>query len=374
MNGKLRKLEVSTDIKTKSMGFLSDISDSTIPFIYPVIGDFVIDRYAFCKVERKNLEHDSLILDLVDTSHNYGGASNVANILGTFCSCSNNKSVEFIFGCGSKDIEYLNRISLSVPNVFKIAPVTDSLYVRVIPLKTRYIGTNRGEYLFRVDAEPSRDTFPCFTSEVDNIITDNLFNINTNTIFISDYNKGFISKNLIQSLDDISHIKYRYCNLRPKKVVEYINLLKRKHRMHLLSFNKTEFIEVYDLLFDEKLDIVSYDDIQKLQEQISAKNLIITFGAGGFIYHDIDKDFNIKVDSIKSLSVGSKNIIGAGDMVSASFTFFDSMNRDVFIGKYDIDVILYLVNCCAFLKVCTGEYTVSFDLLRSYISGNLCLF
>lgn len=143
--------------------------------------------------------------------------------------------------------------------------------------------------------------------------------------------------------------------------------------MHALSFNKTEFIQTYDILFEEAIDIISLDNVKRMQDALHVPNIIITFSGNGFIWCG-DEDCCIKVDPIRNLSTNSKNIIGAGDMVSAAFAYFHAMNFNFFLAKYKIPVILHLVNVAAFLKVYTGEYTVTFDLLKSYLNGNLCLF
>lgn len=367
MNGKIKRLEVNTDLKMMALSFIEAIERLESPFVFPVIGDFIVDRYRYCKVERKNLEHDSLIHDLMDASCFYGGAANVANILGTFSRGSINKRVDFFLGCGKNDPRYLQRINLFDPETFRLNVYCDPVYEKVIPVKTRYIGLNRNEYLFRVDSEPTRSEFTALSDDVVYHMSEDIGRLDSDVLFISDYNKGFISEQFLEYLDDNSNVKHRYCNIRPKRVTKYIN------RMHLLSFNKTEFIQAYEVLFDELLDVIAVDNILRLKDKLGVPNVIITFGSNGFIFCG-EHDCCTKVDAPKNLSVGSKNIIGAGDMISASFAFFDAMNFHFFLENWEISAILYLVNCSAFLKVYTGDYTVSFDLLKSYINGNLLLF
>lgn len=368
MSEKIKRLEVDNDLKKMALKFLDDIENNQDDFVFPVIGDFIVDRYKFCKVERKNLEHDSLILDLVDSSCYYGGASNVANILGTFSKCSMNKKVNFYLGCGKEDPIYLQRVNLFNPSTFELSIYCDQQYGRVIPIKTRLIGINRNEYLSRIDNEPTRSAFPKLSDDIALHIGQDINKLYSNVIFISDYNKGFISPELLDTVysGEVGDIK-AFCNIRPKRIKHYIG------RMHALSFNKTEFIQTYDILFEENLDIISLDNVKRLKDTLQVDNILITFGGNGFIYCG-EHDCCVKVDPFRNLSTNSKNIIGAGDMVSAAFAFFSSMNFHFFLAKHDIRVILHLVNCSAFLKVYTGEYTVNFDLLKSYLNGNLCLF
>lgn len=362
------KLNVTDDIKRLALNFINDIEVSDSSFVFPVVGDFIVDKYGWCKVERKNLEHDSLIYDLVDSSCYYGGASNVANILGTFSMSSFNKSVVFYLGCGKGDPLYLKDLSLLDPNTFKIRMYVDSNYCRVVPVKTRYIGLHRNEYLCRIDVEPTRQDFPKISDHISLNIASDIEKINSNVIFISDYNKGSISEELLDLISHNKKIKYSYCNIRPKKIKQYID------KIGMLSFNKTEFIQTYQIIFGSSpdMDMISIDSIKKLQKEISVNRMIITFGSNGFIYCEEGCCYEVRAH--KSLSIGPKNIIGAGDMVSASFAFFDYINSNFFLETYDKSIILYLVNCCAFLKVYTGEYVVPFDLLKSYITGNLMLF
>jgi bifunctional ADP-heptose synthase (sugar kinase/adenylyltransferase) len=365
MGEQIERLIITEEIKNSALSFIDAIEQTEIPFTFPVIGDFIIDKYRYCKTERKNLEHDGLIHDLVDASHYYGGASNVANIIGTFS--TPNIQTLFYSGCGRADVDYLRRIELNNPKTFKLLLYEDISYERVLPVKTRYISQSRSEYLFRVDSEPTKTEFPHFNSMVYKAMLEDLREINTNSLFISDYNKGFISDELLTAIRGMRSFTRIYCNIRPKKIFKYIGY------MYLLSFNKTEFIQAYDEVFNSSIDVISLDDILAFKDYVKVKNLIITFGSNGYIFCG-EHLCCIKVDSFKNLSIGSKNIIGAGDMVSAAFAFFDSINYNFFLDKYGKDVILYLVNCAAFLKVYTGDYTISFDLLKSYINGKLCLF
>lgn len=363
-----KQLKITDDLKNSALKFINEIKENDSNFIFPVVGDFIVDKYRWCKVERKNLEHDSLIYDLVDSSCYFGGAANVANIIGTFSMSSVNKSVIFYLGCGKDDPSYLKRVMLLNPDTFSVKMYVDSSYCRVVPVKTRYIGINRNEYLCRVDSEPTRQQFPKISDCIAANIANDINLIDSNVIFISDYNKGSISEELLEFISRDTKIKYSYCNIRPKKITKYIG------KMSMLSFNKTEFIQTHQIIFgsNPNMDMISLESIHKLQNELDVEQMIITFGSSGFIY--CGKNECYEVQSPKNLSTGSKNIIGAGDMVSASFAFFDYMNFNIFQKKYKKSVILYLVNCCAFLKVYTGEYTVPFDLLKSYISGKLMLF
>lgn len=200
MSEKIKRLEVDNDLKKMALKFLDDIENNQDPFIFPVVGDFIIDQYRFCKVERKNLEHDSLIYDLVDSSCAYGGAANVANILGTFSKSSANKSVKFFFGCGKEDPYHLQRVNLFNPSTFKLQLYCDQNYHKVIPIKTRYIGTNRNEYLCRVDDEPTREEFPSISEDIAVHIGKDINSLQSEVLFISDYNKGFISSEMLDTI------------------------------------------------------------------------------------------------------------------------------------------------------------------------------
>lgn len=358
---------ITEETKKLAIQFIDNIVSSDNSLFLPVVGDFVIDKYAYCQLERKNLEHDSLILDLVETTSHYGGAANVANIVGTFANSIKNCSVEHFIGLGYGDNESLNDSNLTYPPTFMLRRYYDkSIQRKVIPIKTRYISVVRNEYLHRVDIEPTKKDFKNFDDTISYMIADNIKEKNPNNIIFSDYNKGFISEKLLDYIDNMCTIENRYCNIRPKKIKNYIN------RATFLSFNKIEFIQAYDVLFNNTIDIISTDDIIRFKDEVGIAMIIITFGQNGFIFCDYD-NVCINVHPIKGLSVGSKNVIGAGDMITSAFTFFDIANREFLSNKYPIDVILYIVNCCAFLKVYTGEYTVTFDLLQKYIEGKLFL-
>ena len=269
-------------------------------------------------------------------------------------------------GCGENDIKVLKRHGMLDPETFSLKTYVDSTYYEVIPVKTRYISTNRDEYLHRVDVEPNRAVFPKFENKISLKMTKDICDMTGDSIFISDYNKGFISNEFLDMLNDNCDIRYRYSNIRPKKIKNYVG------KVSFLSFNKIEFLQSYNTIFNLQEEMISDDMLISFKNHMGIDSMIITFGHHGFIYYDSDNRC-IKIEPFKNLNIGSKNIIGAGDMVSASFSFFDTMNRKLFDNKYKMDIILYIVNCCAFLKVYTGEYTVSLDLLLKYIEGKLFL-
>lgn len=362
---KIRKLNPKIQSDKESLSFIRDITAIKNSFIFPVIGDFIIDRYQYCKAERKNLEHHGIIYDLAESSSFYGGASNVASIMGCFSSSVENMNVVFISGCGSGDVDFIEFVGLNNQPDFTLLLSVDISYDKVIPLKTRYIELKRGEYLCRVDREPTRKEFPCFNDIIYEDIIENIKKTNSDSATLSDYNKGFISDSLVSEI--IKNIKYLYCNIRPKKLYLYEN----KH-IHFMSFNQSEFIESYNIILDDQLDVISVDDIHTLKESVGINNILITFGSQGFIFCSDNEC--IKVDALKSLGVSTKNIIGAGDFVMTAFAFFDFINRTFLNSNYSVDSLLELVNISAFLKVYTGNYTVPLEKIESYINGNLCLF
>lgn len=364
----IQTLSDKRSIRLKSLEFIDKLRGvKSIPFLFPIVGDFIIDRYNLCRVERKNLEHSSLIYDHIDSSFYYGGATNVANIIGEFSKDIDGMVVRFYSGLGQKDPYIISRYGLDIPHNFQLCTNIDNGYTgRAVPVKTRFIDVLRKEYLARVDREPNKEEFSGFSNYLDRKLLNGIFTSQSESIFISDYNKRFLSEMMISELIFACSDRNIYCNIRPNLIERY-----RSNNIKLISFNQHEFLRSYEIIFKKSLDIISTDNIKEFKNEVGTKELIITFGSRGFMH--CSNGSIIHIEPIKSLDVGSKNIIGAGDMISASYAFFDTMNRKFFLDKYELPVILDLVNVSSFLKVYTGNYTISLEMVEDYMNGKLAL-
>jgi len=209
-----------------------------------LIGDSCIDEYYYGYCNRLSPEAPVPIFELTRKEEKYGMASNVKNNLEAL---------------GVQVVSYLSKNSK----------------------KIRYIHEKSNQHLLRVDEDISsislnKDTK--FPSDIDAIV-------------ISDYNKGFVSYELIETL-----IKKYF-----KKIPIYIDTKKTD----LKKFEGC-FVKINEVEYKNKISECS--------------NLIVTFGSS-----HVEYEHNLyTVPKIKAFDV-----CGAGDTFLASFVFSHLLTKDV---------------------------------------------
>ena len=167
-----------------------DIKDSKIL----CIGDIILDRYVYGRIDRVSPEAPVPILLVTSEKYQLGGVGNVAKNISSlggrpsiFYLSSNNdvsKKINGLIKC-EKNIK---RIEAKV-NAFKA------------PVKTRYI--NKSSHIIRVDDENC--DFKLSKKSQEYILKRLELEIKKyNIIILSDYNKGFLSKKIIQQIIKIS--------------------------------------------------------------------------------------------------------------------------------------------------------------------------
>jgi len=297
-----------------------------------VIGDIMLDINYDSKVTRNAPEADIPIYNIKDTRYILGGAGNVANNLKNL-----GENVDLI-GLIGNDI-----YGTIIKNKLDSMQIEHKLFIdnRNTIQKNRIFLNN--EIKVRFDTEDTYDISDAIENDVIYYITHKQ---KTDAIIISDYDKGFVTQRLSQTI-----IKYANENNIPTFVDPKIkNYLKYKD----CFLFKPNISEAETLTNQKDLDIIT----SSLKTSINCKNLLITMGKDGMILNSAEN--KIEHNSIINLV----DVTGAGDIV--------------------LSVIVYIyLKCGDLLKACKvanyvagksigviGNYNISHNDINEYVDNN----
>lgn len=290
---------------------LTDIKDSDVT----IFGDFMIDEYIYCNVERISPEAPVPIAKVLSQEKRLGGAGNVLNnllslgcVVSAFIPCSNTNEILNILS----PFENLNQMYLYFPE--------GSCNIR----KQRIIGNNKS-HMLRVDYE-KEDMLPNYNKweqEIKAILE------TTNYIIISDYGKGSINANLL--------------NL--------ININKRKESKILIDPCVSNMFK-YPKSYIYKPNDLQYKEMMKRSSSgIESDYTMVTKGADGVIVYDNIRKMYTEIHGEKHEVI---DVTGAGDVFIATLT------RALLEGFHPT-AAAYIANKCAGVSV-TRLGTISIDL------------
>ena len=261
-----------------------------------VIGDVMIDSYLWGKVDRISPEAPVPVVAVTKKENRPGGAANVAiniHALGAkaflFATIGNDKTA-------SECIEVLKEFNLSVDGILKSNN-------RITTVKTRVIGNNH--HLMRVDEEHTDDLNKEDAEKLTNHICESIRRTQPHVIIFEDYDKGCITKFLIDKVV-VEAAKYNIpVTVDPKKK----NFFNYKN-VTLFKPNLKELREGLKL----DLDNVSVSSLQEqtksFKEKQHIQSLMVTLSEKGVYYSD-NTNTEILPAHIRNIS----DVSGAGDTV-----------------------------------------------------------
>jgi len=250
-----------------------------------IIGDIMLDKYIFGKVERISPEAPVQILDVQKEEFVPGGAANVAN---NIASLNGNALMVGIIGDD-------NEANILKKELKKRNINTEGIFIdnqKPTTQKVRVLGQK--QQLLRIDYEKRE----YINKEIENKIIDFVKNKkDIQAIIVSDYAKGVITENLLNEIKSLN--KTLIVDPKPKNMKFYKDVT-------LVTPNIKEAKEM-----TKKEDI---NEIGKqLQEQLNTQ-ILITRGKDGMSL------FEKEITNIPTKAKEVYDVSGAGDTVVATLT------------------------------------------------------
>jgi D-glycero-beta-D-manno-heptose-7-phosphate kinase len=263
-----------------------------------VIGDIMLDRYLWGSVNRISPEAPVPVVEVQQESNRFGGSSNVANNIKSL------SGYPFLIGVIGDDLD--GKILIEMMNAKDMT--TEGLVIdNSIPttVKTRIIAHN--QHVVRIDKENKLPIPPDLEEKLIKILHDNIEIFDA--IIIEDYNKGAITKHIIEETIKLSQIHNIPVTVDPKyNNFSYFNGVK------LFKPNKKEAEEILGIKIVDNGSVI--DAMKLLVDKLNCENVLLTRGEKGMALLEKNGD----VTYIRTRARQVADVSGAGDTVISTIS------------------------------------------------------
>ncbi len=261
-----------------------------------VIGDLILDRYIWGKVNRISPEAPVPIVEVTDENFLLGGASNVAN---NIVSLGGHATIVGVAGndrAGEVMLRMLGEKGVQCDGIF-LGPRPTTVKTRVIAHNQQVVRFDR-ENKDKVDGKVFRGLLGYIRNEVQN----------HDAVIISDYKKGVVSSELVKEVLKHSKPGNIFVSVDPK--VGHFHCYKN---VSLVTPNVMEASIASGLEIKDEKSLINAGRV--LLRKISCDAVLITRGEYGMSLFEKDK-----VVHIPTVAKNVYDVTGAGDTVIAAFT------------------------------------------------------
>lgn len=291
--------------KTKN---ISDLITSFSKLNVLIIGDVMIDNYLWGKVDRISPEAPVPIVSIQKKESRLGGAANVAiNIqaLGA------NPVLCAVIGGdanGRAFLDLLQQMNMSSEGLFQSND-------RPTTIKTRVIGNNH--QMLRVDEEREEDINASERKQLINRITAIINKKKIDVIIFEDYDKGLISKSLIEQVIKLARQKEIPVAVDPKK-----RNFNHYRNIDLFKPNLKELRDGMKIDLDKNNTDELISVVKKLSAEHNIKNTLVTLSDQGVLIMSdkIQKIIPAHFRNITDVSGAGDTVIGVASLCLAAGT------------------------------------------------------
>lgn len=289
-----------------------------------VVGDVILDRYVFGKVERISPEAPVPIVEVQREEFRLGGAGNVASNLSAL------GVKTYLVGITGED-SGMNLIK-ELLRESKVQDLTVQDPSRPTTQKVRVISMS--QQLIRIDKEERKPPEGKVLKKILESIE-----LDVDGIILSDYAKGVVCERVVMAVK--SNGKFYSVDPRPQNAYLYKGA-------DLMTPNEREARQMFSA---ESLEELGWG----LKKELSLKTLTITLGPKGIAL--FDKEFNLYPARAKQVY----DVTGAGDTVVAVLTA-------CVLSGLDWDIACELANVCAGIVVSKlGTASPTFEEVIQYV-------
>jgi rfaE bifunctional protein kinase chain/domain len=260
-----------------------------------VIGDLMIDEYLWGSVERISPEAPVPVVSIEKESHALGGAGNVINNLRAMGAK--------VFAIGTAGTGKAGKMIFE--KLSELGVETDCIVSepeRPTTRKTRVIASN--QQVLRIDKELKKQITSHTLEKLMSMIETKMDLVDI--IIISDYDKGLVTKELVERTTALAQ-KYKIFTLADPKSLNFLKYF----NVSILTPNMKE------AGLAANIDIVTDQDLaqagEKIMKQAGLEKLLITCGKDGMVLFEK----GVSPHSIASKARQVFDVSGAGDTVIA---------------------------------------------------------
>ena len=278
-----------------------------------VVGDLILDRYVYGKVERISPEAPVPVVEVEGEEFRLGGAGNVANNLASL-------GVDtFVTGVIGND-----RGGDRILSMLKEKGIKPLVGIDKRPTTEKIRVVSRSQQLLRIDREERSGV----EGRPLKVIREAIMETDCDGIIVSDYAKGVVTEEVIECVRE----KGVFFAVDPRPVN------RRLYRgADLITPNEKELREMTDPLSGESVEALGL----KFKRDMNLKTLVVTRGPKGMtLFTETTKHFPARAREVY-------DVTGAGDTVVASLVAF-------YLAGADWETACELANLCAGIVV--GEF------------------
>jgi D-glycero-beta-D-manno-heptose-7-phosphate kinase len=263
-----------------------------------VVGDLMLDRYYWGAVRRVSPEAPVPVVEVESESVRLGGAANVANNIRSL------GGMPVVVGIIGND-----HIGTVLSDLVRDAGFDGSGLIvdasRPTTVKTRVIA--QGQHVVRIDNESKSPCSAQLRKQLVDIIRTRISSLDG--IIIEDYNKGVVSKEVIDDVIALARQHKKIITVDPK----FDNFLEYK-QVTVFKPNRREAEEVLGGRLRTVQDVERAG--KRLLEMLGAENVLLTRGEDGMSLFEAGG----KVLHLPSAATNVQDVSGAGDTVISTLT------------------------------------------------------
>lgn len=272
-----------------------------------IIGDIMLDRYLWGSVSRISPEAPVPVVVIKEESERLGGAANVANNISSL------GGEPLLYGIIGDDVN--GDTIKKIINDRKYSPngiIVDKN--RQTSVKTRIIAHN--QHVVRIDRESNDEIDPKIEEKIKKQIKNDFSAFDA--VIIEDYNKGFLTKNIIKLIIDSALEKDIIITVDPKldNFFEYRGVTVFKP-----NIKETQASLGFSINTEDRFEIAG----KMLLDRLNCEYVLITRGEKGMTLFGDGKI--LKNVETKALEV--HDVSGAGDTVISTLTLLLAAGADI---------------------------------------------
>ncbi|MBD3290305.1 D-glycero-beta-D-manno-heptose-7-phosphate kinase [candidate division KSB1 bacterium] len=263
-----------------------------------VLGDLMLDRYLWGTVVRISPEAPVPVVEVAEEAVRLGGSANVVNNIRSLGATAIPVGVVGNDEPGNKLIELFRNMNFDTTGIIIDQSRTTSVKTRIIA---------HGQHVVRADHESKERVKPGVINEILAMVE--RYIDNCDAIIFQDYNKGLLTKTLINKVIGIASQKQKVVTVDPK----FDNFFEYKS-VTVFKPNRKELQEALGIriVSDENLAAAC----NRIKQKLECRNLLVTLGERGMCLLDSNDELSIIPTKAKKVH----DVSGAGDTVISTLT------------------------------------------------------
>ncbi|MCG9129666.1 D-glycero-beta-D-manno-heptose-7-phosphate kinase [Candidatus Poribacteria bacterium] len=292
-----------------------------------VIGDIIVDEYLWGEVKRISPEAPVPVFEMYGETIGCGGAANVAQNITSLGAKAELIGVIGKDRDGEKLLQMINSQNVDTSNISVDAQRPTSKKTRVVAnidqsgkeQQSIEKNTDKGHQLLRIDRESKQEINAMIKERLLGAVQSNLSD--TDGIIFSDYDKGVVTKELIQSI-----IQYAQPYNIPIVADPKRNNFWKYEGVTSITPNHIEVGAAVENEISDVSHLIAAGE--KILNRLRLNSLLITRDADGMTLFQFDSNKNLLVEHIPPQTSFVTDVTGAGDTVVAIFTLCLGTNGD----------------------------------------------